>query len=209
MLTSARQKAVQRSESLQPQDEHSTPEKILQVASKLLSEKGYSNASIRDVCREVGTTAPMIYYHFGSKRNLFDAAARSMITMKGFIAKLQSEMVTSSPKKDLELLVKVYLSSFPRSAFDHGLYLRESASLDKQSARMISEDLDTIHSLTTSVIQKCIERSEFRVTDASLAADCLLGMLNRAVFQRIHFSKPFNSEAYAKFVTDLFFRAMQ
>lgn len=209
MLTSARQKAVQRSESLQPQDEHSKPEKILQVASKLLAEKGYSNVSIRDVCREAGTTAPVIYYHFGSKRNLFDVAARSKITMKAFITELQSEMVASSPKKNLELLVKVYLTSFPGSAFDHGLYLRESASLDKRSAKMISEDLDSIHSLTTSVIQKCIERGEFRAADSSLAADCLLGMLNRAVFERIHFAKPFNSETYAKFVTDFFFRAMQ
>lgn len=209
MLTSVRQKSVRRSESLQPQDEHSTPEKILQVASRLLAERGYSNVSIRDVCREAKTTAPVIYYHFGSKRNLFDAAARSKITMKGFITKLQSEMAARSPKKSLESLIEVYLSSFPESAFDHGLYLRESASLDKQSVRIISEDLDTIHSLTQSTIQRCIERGGFRAMDASLAADCLLGMLNRAVFQRIHFSKPFDGEAYAKFVTDFFFRAMK
>jgi len=208
VLASPKMRVVRSSVGLQNRVEHSTPEKILQVASKLFAEKGYSNVSIRDVCREAGTTAPVIYYHFRNKRGLFDAAARRKITMKDFITKLRSETVARSPKKSIQLLVRVYLSSFPESAFEHGLYLRESASLDKESARMISEDLDMIHSLTTSVIQKGIERGEFKDTDASLAADCLLGMLNRAVFQRIHFSRPFNRESYSRYVTDFFFRAL-
>jgi hypothetical protein len=33
-------------------------------------------------------------------------------------------------------------------------------------------------------------------------------MLNRVIFQHIHFSKVFDREAYTRFVTDFFLRAM-
>jgi hypothetical protein len=42
-----------------------------------------------------------------------------------------------------------------------------------------------------------------------LAADCLLGMLNRVIFQNIHFSKASDKETYGRFVTDFFIRAMK
>ena len=186
-----------------------TSEKILQTASRLFAEKGYANVSIRDVCKETSTTAPVIYYYFGSKKGLYDAVARSRLSMAGFISKLAKAADEKSPVSGLESFIEVYLSSFPEHTFDPGLYLTDTASLDRESAKTISAELEKIHSIAAGLVSRCVSAGEFRKTDANLAAECLLGMLNRVIFQHLHFARASDREAYGKFVTDFFIRALR
>ena len=191
-------------------EEHrATAEKILLVASKLFAEKGFANVSVRDICRETGTTPPVIYYYFGSKKGLFEAVARKQISMKDFIRKLSEASEPKDPRRGLELFVSTYLSSFPEHTFDVGLYMRDSATLDKHSAQMVSEDLERIRSLAVGLVDRSTATGYFRKADSGLATDCLLGMLNRVIFQHIHFAKISDREAYGRFVTDFFIRAMK
>ena len=188
---------------------HETAEKILQVASMMFAERGFANVSVRDICKETGTTAPVIYYYFGSKKGLFDTVARRKITMADFIQNLSSASRSKDPEKGLESFIAAYLSSFPVHTFDMGLYMRDSATMDKHSAQMVFEDLEKVKAIVVELIQRAVTKGEFRKTDPALASDCLLGMLNRDIFQRIHFSRASDKEAYRRFVTDLFFRAMR
>jgi AcrR family transcriptional regulator len=183
--------------------------RILQVAARLFSEKGYSNVSIRDVCREAKITPPMIYYYFGSKKNLFNAVAKNAITLKEFINQLRNTTKGKNSTEGIATFVNTYLSSFPDDAFNTGLYLRDSAKLDSESAKRINEDLDKIKKIATDMIDTGIKRGQFRKTDSTWAADCLIGMLNRIVFQRIHFERPTDLEASKAFITDFFVRAMR
>ena len=193
---------------MQTGETHETAEKILQVASRMFSEKGFANVSVRDICKETGTTAPVIYYYFGSKKGLFDAVARKRITMADFIQKLSSVSKVKDPKKGLENFISTYLSTFPEHTFDIGLYMRDSATLDKQSAQMVFGDLEKIKEVAAGLIGDAVSKGSFRKSDPALAADCLLGMLNREIFERIHFARGSDREAYRRFVTDFFFRAM-
>ncbi len=194
---------------MQAEETRATAGKILQVASRMFAEKGFANVSVRDICRETGTTPPVIYYYFGNKKGLFEAVARKQISMADFIRKLSKAGESKDPKKGLESFVSIYLSSFPEHTFDVGLYMRDSATLDKHSAQMVSVDLERIRALAVGLVERSIAGGSFRKTDPDLAADCLLGMLNRVIFQHIHFAKISDREAYGRFVTDFFVRAMK
>jgi len=194
---------------MQAEETRATAEKILHVASKMFAEKGFANVSVRDICRETGTTPPVIYYYFESKKGLFEAVARKQITMGDFIRKLSKASESKDPRKGFELFVSTYLSSFPEHTFDVGLYMRDSATLDKHSAQMVSEDLERIRALAVGLVERSMGLGLFRKTDSNLATDCLLGMLNRVIFQHIHFAKISDREAYGRFVTDFFVRAMK
>ena len=183
--------------------------KILEVASKLFVEKGYSNVSIRDVCRQVGTTAPMIYYYFGSKKGLFNAAVSRKISMKEFIGRLRERINVDSPRQGIINFIETYLTSFPGSAFDPGLYMRDSAQLDRESADRINRDMDEIQRVATALVERGVKKGNFRTIDASKAADCLIGMLNHIVFQKIHFSRSWDQEVTRGFITDFFFKALK
>jgi AcrR family transcriptional regulator len=194
---------------MQAEETRATAEKILLVASKMFAEKGFANVSVRDICRETGTTPPVIYYHFGSKKGLFEAVARKQISMVDFIRKLSRATESKNPRQGIESFVSTYLSSFPEHTFDVGLYMRDSATLDKHSAEIVSEDLERIRALALELVDRSIRTGLFRKTDSDLATDCLLGMLNRVIFQHIHFAKISDREAYGRFVTDFFMRAMK
>lgn len=194
---------------MQAEEQRATAERILQVASKMFAEKGFANVSVRDICKETPTTAPVIYYYFGNKKGLFDAVARKQITMSDFIQKLASASKAADPKRGLELFISTYLTSFPEHTFDIGLYMRDSATLDKHSAQIVSEDLEKITGMAEELVKRAISQSAFRRTDPKLAVDCLLGMLNRVIFQHIHFAKSSDRESYSLFVADFFFRAMK
>ena len=194
---------------MQAQEQRATAEKILQVASRMFAERGFANVSVRDICKETETTAPVIYYYFGSKRGLFDAVARKQISMSDFIQKLSSASKAADPVKGLESFVSTYLSSFPEHTFDIGLYMRDSATLDKHSAQIVSDDLERISGIAEALVARAISRGSFRKTDTKLAVDCLLGMLNRDIFQHIHFARSSDKDTYSRFVTDFFMRAMK
>ena len=194
---------------MQAQEHHETADRILRVASGLFAEKGFANVSVRDICKATGTTAPVIYYYFGSKKGLFDAVARKNITMADFIERLSSASGSKDPKKGLEEFISTYLTSFPDHTFDIGLYMRDSATMDRHSAQMVFEDLEKVKGIASALIDRAIAKGIFRKSDTSFASDCLLGMLNREIFQHIHFSRASDREAYSRFVADFFFRAMQ
>lgn len=194
---------------MEPREQRATSEKILQVASHMFAEKGFANVSVRDICKETLTTAPVIYYYFGSKKGLFEAVARRQISMADFIQKLATAAKSADPRSGLESFISTYLISFPEHTFDIGLYMRDSATLDKHSAQMVSEDLERITGIAEGLVSKAMSKGVFRKTDTKLAVDCLLGMLNRVIFQHIHFAKSSDRESYSRFVTDFFFRAMK
>ncbi|MCH8994088.1 MAG: TetR/AcrR family transcriptional regulator [Chloroflexi bacterium] len=50
-----------------------TRKQILDAALRLFSEKGFARTSVRDIARGAGITDAAIYYHFASKRDLFEA----------------------------------------------------------------------------------------------------------------------------------------
>lgn len=47
-----------------------TAEKILEIATKLFSKKGYNKTSIQDIINELGMSKGAIYYHFKSKDDI-------------------------------------------------------------------------------------------------------------------------------------------
>ncbi len=51
-------------------------ERLLAAAVRQFAAKGYAGTSVRDILREAGVSAPVLYYHFGNKEGLFLALVR-------------------------------------------------------------------------------------------------------------------------------------
>lgn len=57
-----------------------TKEKILKVASALFSEQGYKNTSVRKIASEVGIRESALYNHFQNKEEIFLTVAKNIFT---------------------------------------------------------------------------------------------------------------------------------
>jgi AcrR family transcriptional regulator len=80
-----------------------TREQILDSSLRLFSEKGFARTSVRDIAQAAGITDAAIYYHFTSKRELFEA----MIEERGFTAaldELERVEITVGPEEAIHSL---------------------------------------------------------------------------------------------------------
>ena len=57
-----------------------TRRNILDAAAAVFAGKGYSGANVNEIVALAGTTKPMLYYHFGSKKDLFAAVLEAVYT---------------------------------------------------------------------------------------------------------------------------------
>jgi len=77
-------------EGARPAGTHASKDRregILTVAERLFAERGYEHVSVRDVAAAAGVTHPLIYYHWGSKRELLAAVLeRNQERVRGLVA---------------------------------------------------------------------------------------------------------------------------
>jgi AcrR family transcriptional regulator len=195
---------------VQREDISSTSERILQIATRLFAEKGFANVSIREICEAANASLPMVYYYFKDKDGLFQAVVRRTISMEDFIVRLNEELTrVTAPDAQLRIFIRTYLLAFPRELANVGFYLRDSTVLDKQSSGQFSAGLDKVYRIAQDLIEAGLGSGIFCRTDSTKAADCLLGMMNRFVFQGVHFQRDYDPEAIAAYVSDFFIRALR
>jgi hypothetical protein len=132
--------------------------------------------------------------------------------MQGFSTTLSTEckkVKDKGPSSQIETFIRVYLSSFPNKLINTGLYLRRSTQLDPVDARTLLKELARVDSLLVRIIRDGIRNGEFRETDPLMASGCLLGMMNRFIFQRIHFKRNYRAIEAASYLSDFFLKAMK
>ena len=186
-------------------------QRILEVAKELFTQRGFSNVAVRDICKAADVTPPTLYYYFKNKEALFDAVVRKSVSMKEFIARLSDACEKAKdPKSQVQTFTRSYLANFPKDHLNVGLYVRHSTEeLDSIGRKTLAGDLARILSILSTIIQKGITSDEFRETDPRMAAECLLGMMNRFVFQQIHFGRNYRPSEAASYLSDFFLRAMK
>ncbi len=185
-------------------------QRILQVAKELFTQRGFSNVAIRDICRAAEVTPPTVYYYFKNKEALFDAVVREAITMTEFIERLKDECrKAKGADSQIRAFGRTYLSYFPKDLINVGLYVRRSTELDSIGRKTLSAELARIQVILIDLIRKGIKSGEFRNTDPRMAAECLLGMMNRFIFQRIHFHRNYDPSEASSYLGDFFLRAMR
>jgi AcrR family transcriptional regulator len=165
---------------------------------------------MRDICRAADITPPTIYYYFRNKVALFDAVVRQTISMTDFIARLNDEC-EKAQKIDSKIgtFIRIYLSQFPEDQLNVGLYVRNSTELDAVGRKTLTAELAQIESILAHIIRDGVAKREFRQTDPRMAAECLLGMMNRFVFQQIHFQRSYKPLEAASYLTEFFLLSMR
>jgi len=54
-----------------------TQERLLEAASGIFSEKGFRKTTVADICRQAGANVAAVNYHFGGKKELYEAVWRN------------------------------------------------------------------------------------------------------------------------------------
>ncbi len=191
-------------------DEPGTRDYILSVASRLFSENGFANVSIRDICEDAGVTPPTIYYYFGNKDRLFQAVISRTLSLKDFRETLV-KVVEKQPDPGAKLgaFIHHYLAAFPRGFFNPGMFLQSSTQLYGASTERVMDEFLAINELARKIIRAGIQAGSFKSVDVDKTTEYLMNLLMAYVLGEVHYYQSHDPDKAAPFITDLFLNGLQ
>lgn len=78
---------------------------LIEAAMKVISQKGYAGATTEAIARKAGLTKGALYFHFGSKEDIFFAVVKEM-SQRHFALVIEPLCKELNPEKGLEKLVR-------------------------------------------------------------------------------------------------------
>lgn len=101
---------------------------ILEGASRIFAEKGYHNASIRDIAAATGVSPAGLYYYFSSKEELLHLIIEN--SLSSLVARIREEVADiPDPGVRLRTIIKIHLEQFQNSGQEMRVLVREWGSL--------------------------------------------------------------------------------
>jgi TetR/AcrR family transcriptional regulator, cholesterol catabolism regulator len=147
---------------------------ILAAAARIFAEKGYHNASIRDIARETGVSLSGLYYYFQSKEELlfliqdhaFGTLLRQLTEgLKG----------VSDPHLRLHVLIENHLTYFVSNMAEMKVLSHESDSLSGDYLERVNARKRQVREIAMQILEDLPGGSEL---DLRVATFSLFGMMN-------------------------------
>jgi len=145
----------------------SSRESILDSATEVFMESGFSGARVDEIARRAQANKAMIYYHFGSKQDLYRAV---LLRLFGDVLAEISRLKTSEapPREKLQALYTRIAAHFEtKRALPH-IMLREILAGGKSIDAEASRTLFVIVSFVADTIREGVRTGEFREVDPLL-----------------------------------------
>ena len=151
-------------------------ESILQSATEVFMEAGFSGARVEEIARRAKANKAMIYYHFGSKRGLYKAALLGLFgNVLQEIERLRGSQMP--PDEKLRALYTRIVRHFTEQPALPHVILREILAGGKSMDAEASRTLGTILGFVSETLQEGTRRGLFRPVHPLLFHLTILGPL--------------------------------
>jgi AcrR family transcriptional regulator len=173
------------------------PAEILDAALAVFAQKGFAATKLDDIAAKAGITKGTIYLYFDSKQALFEALARQSV---GAQIELVTAQLAGFPGTSAELL-RFVLSTMGRFAMTSDrvvlprLVLAEAANFPSLAEFWRREIIERGIALMSGIIQRGIERGEFRKIEPAHAARLCVAPILIIVLWRTTFAQ-FDAQPY-------------
>ncbi|SDH07333.1 TetR/AcrR family transcriptional regulator [Nonomuraea jiangxiensis] len=141
-------------------DREATRARLLEAARLRFAREGYDATSVRDIARDAGVDATLIFRYFGSKKRLFDEAAADI-----------PDNLLDGPEEELvaRMLGSVVFRDWARYGGEHPLVAMLRSSAHEDARRRIREEVCTTY---VRALEDLVEGE-----DAALRAELLSAWL--------------------------------
>jgi AcrR family transcriptional regulator len=149
-------------------------ESILAAAAKVFAEKGYHNASIRDIARATGVSLSGLYYYFQSKEELLwliqdNAFGRLLARLEGRLEGVDD------PDRKIGVLIQNHLTYFAENTAEMKVLSHEAESLGGEYLERVNAKKRRLREIGTEILRELRPDSTL---DPRVATFALFGMMN-------------------------------
>src|SRR5580704_17569476 len=121
-----------------------TKNRLLEAAGQIFSDKGYEQATVREICDRAEANLASVNYYFGDKKRLYiDAVRQAQCVCVGQVPMPEWDPAMPAVER-LRAFIHTMLSRMlyaERPAWHLGLMLRELASPTAACAEVVEDDI--------------------------------------------------------------------
>lgn len=190
------------------------PDEILDAALHVFGEQGFARTRLEDVAKRAGVSKGTLYLYFKSKEELFRAMARARVGATVAEAEEFVRTFEGSTRALLEHFISGYWARMnePEKIRLARVVLFELTSFPELARFYFQEVILRMRNLIQSVIERGIQRGEFRQVDAGFAARALQTLCVQLAQAQHHFgpydSHPLSQDQILSGITDLYLHAL-
>ncbi|MCW5977768.1 MAG: TetR/AcrR family transcriptional regulator [Bryobacteraceae bacterium] len=152
---------------------------IVQAAVKLFSEKGFRGATTRELAAAVGVTEPILYQHFGTKRDLYSAIIESSCRVQEGQTdpQLEQARLAEDDRAFFTRLGELLLGWHAEQPHMLRLLLFSALEGHEYSELFFERQIVTYYRVLTEYLEGRMKKKVFRQMDPLLAARAFTGMV--------------------------------
>ncbi|HEV7234913.1 MAG TPA: TetR/AcrR family transcriptional regulator [Ktedonobacteraceae bacterium] len=159
-------------------------EQIIDAAMRVFAQKGFSNATNKDIAREAGITPGLIYYYFESKEALLYAILEARSPLK-LVSSFPAQALTLPPDQFLPLLIRQVLDIIEGEDFIGLLRVMIPELLHNPARFALPLSLfPRLFDFLGKYFETKVTSGELRPLDASLTVQTLIGSVMGFVLRR-------------------------
>lgn len=151
-------------------------ERILEAASQLFYERGFSGTTMDDVAGRLSVTKPFIYTYFENKHALL-VAIYEMATQRLLDTLQQAMALDGTPDEQLRGFVQRFARENMESVMLSTVFLQEEKHLDEKFLMSIRKHQHTFDRQLAELIRRGSAAGVFHVEDATVASLAITGMV--------------------------------
>ena len=160
----------------------STQDKIIEAASRLMTEKGVTDTSLADIANEVGISRGTLFYYYSSKNDLvYDVAERNLdLITADILSWIESIRGQVAPSEILKVAIEQIVHADTRGKLH--IYLLRDATSDAQ----LKERFQATYLKWKQMIEDAL-RSVYGddKADLDVQADIILSVIDGLTIQRV------------------------
>jgi len=187
-------------------------EQIIDAAMRVFAQKGYSNATNKDIAREAGITPGLIYYYFESKEALLYAILEARSPLK-LMASFPPQVLELPPEEFFPLLLRQVLGIIEGEDVVGLLRVMIPEVLHNPALFALPVSLfPRLFGFLGNYVEAKIASGEIRPLDSSLVVQTLVGSVMGFVLRRQLLRDPlalqYTHEQIAQAITDPFLKGI-
>jgi AcrR family transcriptional regulator len=158
---------------------------LLEQARQLFFARGYHGVSIRDIVQACDLSNAALYYHFGSKQNLYVEVIREFVA--GVARPVQeAETGSGSSRERLTGMVLAFSRFLSESQSELHMLFRDLTECEgEEIEQLVPELIGQIVAPFSALLEDGIAAGEIRPVDVHRVSLLLLGMLNSLAARRM------------------------
>ena len=169
--------------------------KIIEAASTLYVQKGFTATSIEEISEKAGVSLPVTYHYVKKKSEIMKMIMED--ALYAFQENLIKEIKgVDDPEEKLAIAVVLYFKVMDGQGEKVLLMYQKSSSLDKASKSKVMQLEVQVSQIFSGIIEEGIQSGIFNAVDVDLMAYNIILMAHMWVLKRWHFKKRLSFDNY-------------